>query len=115
MSAGFVYNKDLKVVESPDEDAITFIHAVKTILGGVQRLAIEPPVHKIFSTKYYRSMAGAIKALYNLGRKYAEEQSDHKTKGLLQQWLEEKRLTKEQAIIQSIDNFAAGIDTVSQA
>ena len=63
-------------------------------------------------------MSGALKEAYGFGMKFAEELQAKKPKGddimgLLEQWLAEGKLSKEQAVMVSIDMFGAGIDTVS--
>ena len=118
MSAKFVYNKDLSVVDSGDQDALAFIQAVQTIIGSIVKVSYEPPVYKIFPTKLYRDMTSAIKTMYSFGNKYAEELQSKRpkaedAKGLLEQWLTEGKVSKEHAVILSIDMFGAGVDTVS--
>ena len=118
MSAKFVYNKDLRVVDSGDQDALAFIQAVKTFVDCVVKVGFEPPVYKIFSNKLYREMTGAIKGVYSFGEKCMEELQTKSPKsddamGLLEQWLTEGKVSKDHAVILSIDMLGAGVDTVS--
>ena len=120
MSAVFVFNKDVRAVDptSSSEDTMAFIKAIKTQMGNITRIGYEPPVYKIFPTKLYRDMSGAIKEMYSYGMKRVEElqAKDHKVDGavgLLEQWLKEGKLSKDHAIAMSIDMFSTGIDTVS--
>ena len=113
-----MYDKNLSVVDSSDKDALAFIKAVQTLLGSVVKVGFEPPIYKIFPTKLYRDMSGAIKDLYGFGMKYAKELQASNTRSggalsLLEQWLTEGKVSEEHAIILSIDMFGAGVDTVS--
>ena len=120
VSAVFVFNKDVRAVDpgSSNEDTSAFIQAVITLFDNFTRVGFEPPVYRIFPTKQYRDMTGAIKELYGYGKKHVEElqAEGHKVDGamgLLEQWLREGKLSKESAIVMSIDMFGAGVDTVS--
>ena len=118
VSAKFVYNKDLRVIDSGDKDVLAFINAVKTSFTCMYKVGFEPPLYKIFPTKLYREMSGALKEVRGFGMKIAEEVQAKKPEGddvmgLLEQWLAEGKLSKEQAVMVSIDMFGAGVDTVS--
>ena len=122
MSARFVFNKDVRVIDSSsgDKDTMAFIRAAQTLVGSILKVGFAVPLYKIFPTKLYRDVTGAIKQLYSYGTKVAEEllaespSSDSAgAVGLLEQWLAEGKLTKDRAVITSVDIFLAGVDTVS--
>ena len=58
------------MVDSRDKDALAFIHSMKTLLPSLIKVIYMPPLYKIFRTKLYDDMTGAINAF---GMKYAEE------------------------------------------
>ena len=120
MSAKFVYNKDLGVIDSScgDKDTFAFVRAVQTFMGSIIKVGFALPLYKIFPTKLYRDLTGAIKEVFSYGNKIAEEllarspNSDGAV-GLLEQWLAEGKLSKDRAVALSIEMFLAGVDTVS--
>ena len=104
VSAKFVYNKDLRVIDSGDKDVLAFINAVKTSFTCMYKVGFEPPLYKIFPTKLYREMSGALKEVHGFGMKIAEEVQAKKPEGddvmgLLEQWLAEGKLSKEHAVM----------------
>ena len=119
VSAKFVYNKDLGVIDSSfdDKETLAFIQAVQTYLGSVLKVGISLPLFKIFPTKLYRDLNVAIKEMHRFSNKIAEEllarrPSSGGAVGLLEQWLVEGKLSKDRAIVLSIDMFTTGVDTV---
>ena len=120
VSAMFVFNKDIKAVDpsSGHQDVLAFIKAVKIFVGSIVKIGYEIPLYKIFPTKLYRNMTGAIKEMYSYGLKYAEELQAKGPRtddamGLLEEWLTQGKMSQDRAILMSIDMFAAGVDTVS--
>ena len=58
--------------------------------------------------------------MFDIGSKYANEVierveagEESEVQGLLEQWLRDGKLTKEEYVSQSVDMFGAGVDTVS--
>ena len=120
MTAVFVFNKDVRAVDptTSSEDTLAFLRAVQTYIGNSTRVGYELPVYKIFPTKLYRDMSGAIKEMYSYGMKHVQDVQAKGEKvdgavGLLEQWLREGKISKDHAIAMSIDMFGAGADTVS--
>ena len=120
MSAKFVYNKDIGVIDSRsgDKDTFAFVRAVQILIGSIIKVGFSLPLYKIFPTKLYRDLTGAIKELNSYGNKIAEEllaesPSSDGAVGLLEQWLAGGKLSKDRAVALSIEMFLAGVDTVS--
>ena len=60
--------------------------------------------------------------MYEVGIKFCKEveekiergEEESEVQGLLEQWLREGKLEKQDAIMQAVDGFSAGLETVSR-
>ena len=61
MSAKFVYNTDLDTLDNPTEETERFIEGVVMFMDGMAKLAIEPPLHRLYPNKLYRNFKKSLK------------------------------------------------------
>lgn len=61
VSAKFVYGADVDALVNPTEETERFIEGVALILGNLNKMAVEPPLYKIYQNKLYRDYKKAFK------------------------------------------------------
>lgn len=123
-----VFNEDLNVFSDSNAQAKRLIKAVVDHSKAFTEFVLSLPLYKIYPTKSYRNLVGAIEQTRNLANElldnhYESLLADIKAGaidpdnivGLLDQWLIEGKLTEEEAVIQACDMITGGIDTTSNA
>ena len=121
VSARFAYGLDMKMVDGIDEDGKIFVDTVRDLLESVTDVATMPPMFKIYPTKGYRlfldvnsrMLVVATKHAKTVKQRIASGADGSETVGMLEEWLRDGVLTEEEAILQAVGMFAAGVDTVS--
>ena len=121
-SAYFTLGADLDLVEnSSSEEMQKFQRGIRTLISTIDDFGMALPLFKIFPSKVTRNLEQATNDLYSIGQKYIDtylnsNKNGQETAGesLIEQWLNEKKLSKKEAIMSSIFMFGAGVDTVSK-
>jgi len=121
----FVFNETLDVYSGTDEHVKKFQTAGIEFIESLAMIASALPLYKLYPTKSYRNYIQRLNAVQELGRQVMKKKhnelktaieegiiDDTKAVGLLEQWLVEGNYTEEEALMQSCDMMAVGIDTV---
>ena len=56
-----MYNTDFHALKNPTEESEQFIEAVSLFFDCVGRLAVEPPLYKLYPNKLYRDFNKAVR------------------------------------------------------
>ena len=124
VGAYFSFGADLDVKNDHDSEAVELKEAVSMLINAFDDFTYGIPYYKIFPTKLVRDANKASDTISRIGRKYADQYMDCIMKGvdkgekqsgqsLLEQWLIEGKLSKEDAITNAASMMGAGMDTVS--
>ena len=121
VSTRLAYGLDMKMVDGIDEDGKIFVDAVRDLFESLTDVATMPPLFKIYPTKGYRLFLDINSRILEVATKHAKTVKQRiasgadgsETVGMLEEWLRDGVLTEEEAILQAVAMFAAGVDTVS--
>ena len=125
VAAHFVYGADIDGIKNKGGLEKELQDAIGGLIDTLFDLQTSLPLYKVFPTKVYREFNGYLDKLIEIGQVYADQYtsdiearaavSDEKFHGmsLLEQWLIEGKMSTKDAISQSINMLAAGMDTVS--
>ena len=120
-----MYGADIDGIKSKGGLEKELQDAVGGLVDTLFDLQAGPPLYKVFPTRAYRKFNRYLDKLIEIGQIYADMYtsdikdraavSDEKFHGmsLLEQWLIEGKMSTKDAISQSINMLAAGMDTVS--
>ena len=124
VGAYFSLGADLDAMRQHREEAFQLKKAVNTIISATEEFSFSKPTYKYFPTRTYKNMNTAHDALYRIGIGYADQHMERIEKtvskgekelgqSLLEQWLIEGNMSKEEAVRNAASMLGAGMDTVS--
>lgn len=122
MSAYFTLGVDLDGVRTASlPETVKFREGFTTLVSTIDDFTMALPFFKIFPSKIVQRLNKATDDLYSIGQKYinshhAAQDNDHESThkhSLINQWLKEGQMTKEEINMSVIFMLGAGGETVT--
>ena len=123
-----VFDEDIDVHSGKDPTSREFVEAAIAFNESILLINGSTPLYKIYPTKPYRRYVRALQKMHAVGtkvlKKHFEDVNPDIKKGkldeasaigLLDQWLMERKLSEDEAVMQAVDMLTAGTDTTSNA
>jgi cytochrome P450 len=111
----FTMGADLDLIESAStEETQSFQKGISTLISTIDDFAMALPIFKLFPTKITRDLKKATDDLYSVGEKYINKHLQETNTGhsLIEQWLQDDKLSKKDMIMSAIFLFGTGVDTI---
>ena len=124
VGALFSFGVDFDARNDHNSDAQELKKSMQDFLVAMDHFLYSIPYYKIFPTKFLKDFHKANDNIQKIGRVYADQHMDRIMKGvdknekhlgqsLLEQWLIEGNMSKDEAIGNAATMMSSGLDTVS--
>ena len=124
VGAYFSLGADMDAMREHREEAFQLKYAVNTMISATDEFVFSSPIYKYFPNRTHKNLNTALDDIHRIGNRYADQHMERIEKtvskgekeigqSLLEQWLIEGNMSKDEAVRNAVTMLVTGMDTVS--